>query len=57
MLSKFRSKKGISVVDSSKAGMRFRNKDLESMNKEYRMLSDDYDKQQQYVVNEILEIA
>ncbi len=54
---KSRSKKGISVVDSSKAGMRFRNKDLESMNKEYRMLSDDYDKQQQYVVNEILEIA
>jgi hypothetical protein len=27
------------------------------MNKEYRMLSDDYEKQQQYVVNEILEIA
>ena len=32
----FRSKKGISVVDSSKAGMRFRNQDLEGMNKEYR---------------------
>jgi hypothetical protein len=27
------------VVDSSKAGMRFRNQDLEGMNKEYRYSS------------------
>jgi hypothetical protein len=37
--------------------MRFRNKDLESMNKEYRSLSDDYEKQQKSIVEEILQIA
>jgi hypothetical protein len=52
-----RSKSGILIVDSSKSGMRFRNKDLESMNKEYRSLSDDYEKQQKSIVEEILQIA
>lgn len=52
-----RSKKGISIVDSSKSGVRFRNKDLEVLNKEYRALNEAYEEQQQYVVKEILEIA
>lgn len=45
------------MVDSSKAGMRFRNKDLEAMNKEYRRFNEEYEMQQQNIVNEILEIA
>ena len=53
----FRSKSGIIVVDSSKAGMRFRNKDLESMNKEYRKLGDDFEEKQKKIVNGILGIA
>ena len=49
-----RKKNGIFLVDSAKAGVRFRNVELEQLNKEYMETNTAYEKQQQYVVNEIL---
>ena len=49
-----RKKAGILLVDSTKAGVRFRNMDLEQLNKEYMETNAAYEKQQQYVVTEIL---
>ena len=49
-----RKKSGILMVDSNKAGVRFRNMDLEEMNREFLELNAAYTKQQQYVVAEIL---
>ena len=49
-----RKKSGIFQVDSSKAGVRFRNNELEQLNKDYTRINDEYLKQQQYVVSEIL---
>ena len=52
-----RNKNGILLVDSSKAGVRFRNKQLDQLNKEYLEINAIYEKQQQYVVSEILTCA
>ena len=52
-----RKKAGILLVDSTKAGVRFRNMDLEQLNKEYMETNAAYEKQQQYVVTEILMCA
>ena len=52
-----RNKHGILQVDSSKAGVRFRNKDLDQLNTEYLEINAFYEKQQQYVVSEILMCA
>ena len=49
-----RKKSGIFQVDSSKAGVRFRNVELEQLNKDYTGINVEYLKQQQYVVSEIL---
>ena len=49
-----RKKSGIFQVDSSKAGVRFRNLELEQLNKEYTAINAEYLKQQEYVVSEIL---
>lgn len=49
-----RKKAGIFQVDSTKAGVRFRNLELEQLNKEYLEINAAYQKQQQYVVIEIL---
>ena len=49
-----RKKSGIFQVDSSKAGVRFRNVELEKLNKDYAGINAEYLKQQQYVVSEIL---
>ena len=49
-----RKKSGIFQVDSSKAGVRFRNMELEQLNKEFLEINAAYEKQQQYVVSEIL---
>ena len=49
-----RKKSGIFQVDSSKAGVRFRNVELEKLNKDYTGINVEYLKQQQYVVSEIL---
>ena len=49
-----RKKSGIFQVDSSKAGVRFRNVELEQLNKDYTEINVEYLKQQQYVVSEIL---
>ena len=49
-----RKKNGIFQVDSSKAGVRFRNVELEQLNKEYTEINAAYIKQQAYVVSEIL---
>ena len=52
-----RNKHGILQVDSSKAGVRFRNKELAQLNTEYLEINAFYEKQQQYVVSEILMCA
>ena len=52
-----RKKSGILKVDSSKAGVRFRNLELEQLNKDYTGINAEYLKQQKYVVSEILTCA
>ena len=52
-----RKKSGIFVVDTNKAGVRFRNSELEGLNKQFLEYSSNYDQHQQYVVSEILAIA
>ena len=49
-----RKKNGIFQVDSSKSGVRFRNTELEQLNKEHSAINTAYVKHQQYVVSEIL---
>ena len=49
-----RKKNGIFQVDSSKSGVRFRNMELEQLNKEHTAINAAYVKHQQYVVSEIL---
>ena len=49
-----RKKNGIFQVDSSKSGVRFRNLQLEQLNKEYTAINTAYVKHQEYVVSEIL---
>ena len=49
-----RKKSGIFQVDSSKAGVRFRNGELEQLNKDYTAINSEYLQQQEYVVSEIL---
>ena len=52
-----RKKSGIYQIDSCKAGVRFRNVELEQLNKDYKGINAEYLKQQEYVVSEILTCA
>ena len=44
-------------LDSTKAGLKFRTSKLEGLNVEYGDVSKQYDTQQQYIVEEILELC
>lgn len=52
-----RNKSGIIQVDTSKSGMRFRNKELEELNKEWRILSSTYEEQQAELIKHVVLIA
>ncbi len=52
-----RQTKGLVVVDSNKAGVKFRTRTLETRNGEYLDLMKSYDLQQQAVIDEVTEIA
>ena len=52
-----RGKSGIITVDTNKTGVRFRNSQLETLNKEYQGLMEGYESKQEEIVKEIMEIV
>ncbi len=52
-----RQKKGVRVFDSTKAGVKFRTPPIETLNGEFEELDKSYEMHQQYIVDEILQIA
>ena len=48
-----RGKSGIITVDTNKTGVRFRNAQLEALNKEYLNLVADYDSQQEVIFKRV----
>ena len=52
-----RGKSGIITVDTNKTGVRFRNAQLEALNKEYLNLVADYDSQQEVIFKSVKNTA
>ena len=52
-----RQKKGVAIFDSTKAGVKFRTPAMETLSAEFEELSRSYNLHQQYIVDEILQIA